>query len=338
MTLANLLRKSRSRQQLRNENTLKRLEIQLRRAVKNAKAVFIEDCASSYESHKERDFHGELIAHRVAITQLLQQQARVVIPTFGRQTMADIHAIAVKADDESYFSQLIDQWILNQGLQRASGIAQTSLDDVQNALQAGIDAGDGTDAIARRIRKLSALSGWRAQTVAQTEAHQAALFAQAMTAQQAETTYDIKLLKTWLPTLDERTRPDHAAMADYPAIPLDEKFIVGGEEMDRPGDPAGSAAQTVNCLHPSAVIDFASPVRLMRRWFDGQMITIHTASGNKLTVTPNHPILTPTGWKLANVLQKGGRIVSARGAEDARAGCLDIENIKPSVEQIRYAF
>ena len=40
----------------------------------------------------------------------------------------------------------------------------------------------------------------------------------------------------WLPTLDNRTRPDHTEMSNYGAIPLDEKFIDGGYEMDRPGD------------------------------------------------------------------------------------------------------
>ncbi len=241
------LRKAKSRQQIRNEALLRRLEIQLQRAVKNAKAAFIEDCASAYESHYERHFDGELIAHRVALTQLLAQQARYVIPIFGRQTIADIRALEGKAADDSFFSRLIDQWLNEQGLQRANGIAETTRDDVLNALQEGVDAGDGTAAIASRIRKVSALSAWRAQTIAQTETHGASLFAQAMTAIEAEKTYDIKLLKEWLPTMDERTRETHAAMADAPAIPLDEMFVVGGFPMDRPGDPSAPASLTCNC-------------------------------------------------------------------------------------------
>jgi hypothetical protein len=153
MGIANLLRKGRSRQQVRSETTLRRLEVHLHRSVKNAKAVFVEDCASSYESHKERDFHDKLIAHRVAVTLLLQQQAKLVIPIFGRQPMAEVHTMATKAIDDSFFNQLIDQWIRTQSLTRAKGIAQTTLDDVQNALQAGVEAGDGTDAIGRRIRR-----------------------------------------------------------------------------------------------------------------------------------------------------------------------------------------
>lgn len=232
---------------MRNEALLRRLEVHLWRGVKNAKAAFIEQCASAHESHRERDFHGELIAHRVAVTHLLAQQARHVIPIFGRQTLADIRALEGKSDDESFFSRLIDRWLSSQGLQRAGGIASTTLADVLGALQDGIDAGDGTGAIAGRIRKVSALSSWRAQTIAQTETHQASLFAQAETAREAEKTYDIKLLKTWLPTVDERTRESHAAMADHPAIPLDEPFIVGGVPMDRPGDPSAPPDLVVRC-------------------------------------------------------------------------------------------
>jgi hypothetical protein len=52
---------------------------------------------------------------------------------------------------------------------------------------------------------------------------------------------------TWRPTLDNRTRPDHADMDGYGAIPLDEKFVVGGYEMDRPGDAAGPASEVISC-------------------------------------------------------------------------------------------
>jgi len=63
----------------------------------------------------------------------------------------------------------------------------------------------------------------------------------------AEDKLGVKMLKEWLPTLDGRTRPDHAAMAGSDPIPLEEKFLVGGEEMDRPGDPNASAEQVCGC-------------------------------------------------------------------------------------------
>ncbi|MGE4043332.1 MAG: phage minor head protein [Acetobacteraceae bacterium] len=245
--LAALKSKGASQQQLRNEQVLKRAEIALTRAIRNAKNAFIGDCASAYESHRERDFHLQLLTHRVAIRQLLAQQAQVIIPRFGRMTLADIHTLAVKGADDSFFSRLVEQWIRERGQPQAAQIATTSLADVIKAVEAGVAALEGTEAIARRIRRVTNLSIWRANTIARTETHGAALFAQASTARQAEQDYGLKLVKTWLPTLDSRTRDAHAAMARHPAIPLDEKFNVGGVMMDRPGDPSAPPALLCNC-------------------------------------------------------------------------------------------
>jgi hypothetical protein len=56
--------------------------------------------------------------------------------------------------------------------------------------------------------------------------------------------YQVK--KTWLSVEDERTRPDHAAVNNT-SIGINEFFTVGGEQMERPGDPNASAKNIVNC-------------------------------------------------------------------------------------------
>lgn len=59
-----------------------------------------------------------------------------------------------------------------------------------------------------------------------------------------------ELLKRWVATGDSRTRADHLQAhqrySDNP-IPVDEPFIVGGEELMYPLDPAGSPENTINC-------------------------------------------------------------------------------------------
>ena len=55
----------------------------------------------------------------------------------------------------------------------------------------------------------------------------------------------IDLNKEWMATGDERTRPTHLD-ADGQEVPIDEPFIVGGTEMDEPGDPAGGG-EAWNC-------------------------------------------------------------------------------------------
>lgn len=63
--------------------------------------------------------------------------------------------------------------------------------------------------------------------------------------------------KTWQDTGDGRTRPEHAA-ADGQTVPVDQPFIVGGEQLMYPGDPAGSAANTIQCrCRASYQVNFA---------------------------------------------------------------------------------
>ena len=52
--------------------------------------------------------------------------------------------------------------------------------------------------------------------------------------------------RIWDATGDLRTRPDHVA-ADGQPRGLSEPFIVGGMSMMHPGDPAGGAANVINC-------------------------------------------------------------------------------------------
>ena len=56
----------------------------------------------------------------------------------------------------------------------------------------------------------------------------------------------IKMKKRWTATNDARTRSNHA-QANGQTVDMDEKFLVGGTEMAYAGDPAGGAANTVNC-------------------------------------------------------------------------------------------
>lgn len=55
-----------------------------------------------------------------------------------------------------------------------------------------------------------------------------------------------KRYKTWIAELDDRTRPDHAAV-DFMKIPIDDMFQVGNDLMRFPHDYTASAENVVNC-------------------------------------------------------------------------------------------
>lgn len=79
-----------------------------------------------------------------------------------------------------------------------------------------------------------------------------------------------------------------------------------------------------DCVLPETRIE---PVGTMsavyRRLYEGPVIDLFTASGKKLSVTPNHPILTNCGWVRAGLLKKGDNIVGSLGTNSAHTSNLN---------------
>jgi len=102
-------------------------------------------------------------------------------------------------------------------------------------------------------------TGFRAETILNTEVNRAFSVGTAQRAEQVEKKRP-GLRKWWLTAGDERVRPSHADAGvefgpDNP-IPIEEPFIVGGAALEFPGDPGGPPEQVINCrcrvmyLHP----------------------------------------------------------------------------------------
>jgi len=64
-----------------------------------------------------------------------------------------------------------------------------------------------------------------------------------------------------------------------------------------------------NCFPPEVAVSGPAVRAADTRWYEGELVIIHTASGNELPVTPNHPILTTEGWVKAGSLDVGDHLV-----------------------------
>jgi len=87
------------------------------------------------------------------------------------------------------------------------------------------------------------------------------------------------------------------------------------------------------CVIGSTSVTSASPRGLVRRWYDGELVVLRTASGNELTVTPNHPILARRGWVPAGLLEYGDDVVSGTGAERAPVVIPHEHDMPATIEQ-----
>ena len=90
---------------------------------------------------------------------------------------------------------------------------------------------------------------YRGEVIARTESINALRAGQFESIQQALETEGVgqaEAVKVWDSSGDARTREEHAA-ADGQSVPVSQPFVVGGEALMYPGDPAGSAANTIQC-------------------------------------------------------------------------------------------
>lgn len=112
----------------------------------------------------------------------------------------------------------------------------------------GVEARAGVWGLRKRPEVVKGIAA-RSEAIVRTETTRVHnLATQSQLQAQAQQVPD--LLKGWAANGDWRTRYDHLiAHQEYNEhpIPVNESFIVGGEELMYPGDPSASAKQTVNC-------------------------------------------------------------------------------------------
>ncbi len=205
-----------------------------------------EDYAAGNTSNHPR------VDHEAKLAAILFDHYKRVMPHFGDLMLKPVKSRKryfehkAKTLGGTFYTRMLE-WAQTRALNNASTIADTDMGDVRRAIEGGLSDGLGNQEIARDIRSVTELTPYRASTIARTETQAAASFGAIEEARNAEQEIGIVLVKEWVPTLDNRTRPAHRDMANSPGIPLDQDFMVGGEAMDRPGDPKASAENVINC-------------------------------------------------------------------------------------------
>jgi hypothetical protein len=74
-----------------------------------------------------------------------------------------------------------------------------------------------------------------------------------------------------------------------------------------------------HCFPAGVVVSGPQVVAATRRWFQGELVTVRTASGQELPVTGNHPVLTERGWVPANLIHEGDYVVRGTRSQGAAA-------------------
>jgi len=192
---------------------------------------------------------------------------------------------------------------LKRGIDLAWGKKQITASVTSSILQ-GKGIKGMADDLQRRITDMSRDSAIRTARTAVTGAQNAGR----MDSYAAAGKMGIKLKKEWLATLDSRTRHSHA-MLDGEQVEQAKKFSNGCRF---PGDPQGPPHEIYNCfVGETQIASDGEIVRSYKHEYCGELIEIETSGGVKFACTPNHPILTPSGWVAAALLNNGDDLLVA---------------------------
>ena len=144
---------------------------------------------------------------------------------------------------------------------------------------------------------------WRANTIARTEVLTAANEGN----YRGAIATGLQLKKRWLTRLDGRERDSHR-LANGQTQELQTPYDVGGVAMMRPGDIRAPADEVINCYLPNTSIE-SIVMTGQKSFYSGATVEIITARGERLTITPNHNILTDKGFIPAKSIKIGDNVL-----------------------------
>lgn len=169
-----------------------------------------------------------------------------------------------------------------------------------------------------------------ADQVGQTHATGALNAASEGAARQSVSDSGRQLQIEWVAILDTHTREGHRE-ANGQRQPPGSPFQVDGEPLRFPGDPMGSIDNTISCVVGSTQVRWPGQLvsEVTRRSYTGTFIHLRTGDGHELTITPNHPVLTPTGYVPAGRLCPGDYVMAT-----GDIGLPEIDHVPPVIEQV----
>ena len=181
---------------------------------------------------------------RPKVARILETHWYDVIKTFSDRSEA---YILRKELYNGFYQELLEKFTMRVGANHISDIDDTSRKQLRRVLLNGQKDGLPLPQISKNIRERYSpkFSRGRAATIARTETHSAASFANHQVGMQFAKTQPA-MQKQWIATNDVRTREAHR-IANGQIVNIDTPFIVGGRPMEYTGDPNGGAANIINC-------------------------------------------------------------------------------------------
>jgi hypothetical protein len=237
------------------------------------------------------------------IIRILRPEILDAYQTAGRAGLEQVGFAATEAmvhqvDAEAVF------YAANRGGELMKDYADTTDEAVRGLLSRAVEEGMSADDLSSAIEELGAFGPARADMIARTEL----AFAHVQgNVEGWRATGEVEG-KRWI-LADTHPEPDECDdAAEAGVVDLEDDF--GDTGIDFP-----PAHPNCLCLAPSTIVWGPEVRAATRSLYEGEVVVIRTASGNELTVTPDHPILTDNGFVAADRLHQGDSVISSSEAD-----------------------
>jgi hypothetical protein len=241
-----------------------------------------------------------------------------------------------------YLSEQTLNALQNYSAVQIKGLTDNAYRNISNELDLAVlgqkPSGDVIEAIGKNLTDPSIFGtiAKRASVIYQTEVKRIQNIATADRIRQTQQQVR-DLGKKWIHSHVGIPRPYHLFLHGT-IVKADEQFELQGEDgevymIDGPHDPILPVSEVVNCFVGETQIDETNPEAIFKSKYSGQLITLQTSRGNKITVTPNHPILTSNGFVKAMNFRIGDDVICCPLGKLSAVGNPNIDYIPSTFEK-----
>lgn len=215
--------------------------------------------------------------------------------------------------------QIFYTYAINYAYRIENELSETTKEEIRKALAYSYENSLNADQTASHIRSrvYNEISRSRAVMIARTETTTAASLGKETGARQWLADQGQQGYKQWIGREDDRERGRetdtmHWHLNDQ-IIPIDDKFVFTDTNGITsyglmPGDVNLPANQRINCYLPDTIIE-SNIIGGQKSFYSGKVVEIITAGGIRLSITPNHEILTKNGFVKAKDLANGDDLI-----------------------------
>jgi uncharacterized protein with gpF-like domain len=241
--------KDRQRERALFEALMIRISARTEKAMAQEISRAMKAAAVAYE--KEGDF-GLLGVHHDHIGQvrrILTACWKTAVDTFGQRIVDQAkgyyprHIKSQGVVRPEMYERILAEYVGLYGGDEIELVSNTTKQQIRQVINNVRGDGGSVPEIAKELRSVAPGFGRvRALCISRTETHSAAGYSQDEMMNATGMAYK----QEWVACLDGREREEHAA-ANGQVVGKNDAFIVGGETLQFPGDPAGSAGNIINC-------------------------------------------------------------------------------------------